>query len=485
VPRLARLIALVLALASLSGLSLAAASTSAAPRLAAVGGALRTAVTDPELFLGSDRDAAFAHVAATGASYVRIVMNWRDVAPPGSKQPAGFDATNPDDPAYHWATVDAAVQSAVAHGLTPIVTIADAPLWAQRGHPGVAPYDPVPADFGIFVKAAVEHYDGAHGPPRIMYWQAWNEPNVNIFLAPQFARGQPYSPVAYRALLNAFSTAVHSVAPSDIVVAGALSPFTVRSGATVTVGPLRFMRSMLCMSAGATPKPTCSATSSFDVWAIHPYTSGNAFHKASNPDDASLGDLPRVRALLAAAIKAGHVRSTRSSIRTWVTEFSWDTNPPDPHGVPITTQARWTSEALWQCWRNGIDLVTWWTLRDQPYPSSPLQSGLYFRGSSIGQDRPKPTLTAFRFPFVAFPRGNSVYVWGRTPDSRPHDVTIEAKAGTSWVPFAHVRANSTGIFRATLGRQWVGTFLRARSGSDLSLAFSRIEPPDLAVHPFG
>jgi histidinol-phosphate/aromatic aminotransferase/cobyric acid decarboxylase-like protein len=40
----------------------------------------------------------------------------------------------------------------------------------------------------------------------------------------------------------------------------------------------------------------------------------------------SLGDLPKLRRTLAAAVRARHV-SSRGSPRIWVTEFSWDSSP--------------------------------------------------------------------------------------------------------------------------------------------------------------
>ncbi len=58
------------------------------------------------------------------------------------------------------------------------------------------------------------------------------------------------------------------------MIAGALSPFTVENESYVTVGPLRFMREFLCMSADERPQPTCARKPQFDIWAQHPYTPG-------------------------------------------------------------------------------------------------------------------------------------------------------------------------------------------------------------------
>ena len=101
----------------------------------------------------------------------------------------------------------------------------------------------------------------------------------------------------------------------------------------------------------------------FDIWSHHPYTSGGPTHRASNPDNVSIRELPRMRKVLRAGVRFKHIIHT-GSVRFWVTEFSWDTNPPDPKGVPVDLHARWVSEALYRMWRAGVSLVTWFQLRD-------------------------------------------------------------------------------------------------------------------------
>ncbi|MFL5955201.1 MAG: hypothetical protein ACJ76I_13950 [Gaiellaceae bacterium] len=431
----------------------------------------------------SDRPAAYRRIAQAGGTVVRIGLSWRATA---SHRPA--KATNPDDPAYDWTAFDADLSAAVGAGLIPIVSINDTPSWA-RSAPSGENFQPNVASFGSFASAAATRYDGRHrGVPRIKDWQAWIEPNVNSFLAPQYdSQNKPVSPEYYRLMVNAFAASVHAARPDNLVVAGGLSPFTVQVGDTRTVGPLRFMRMMLCLSSGPHPKPTCHRPVHFDVWSHHPYTTGNAQHHAVNPDDVSLGDLPKMKKLLDAAQAAGDLVSSHP-IRFWVTEFSWDTDPPDPHAVPVALQARWTAEALYTMWSAGIDLVIWLQLRDEPYPQSPNQGGLYFRGASFARDRPKPTLTAFRFPFVAYLDKTGVRLWGRTPTSTAGTVTIEHRVGSGspWRHFVTLHANRFGIFGATVASALSPKeSVRVRAPGSASLAFSLTEPPDHPYHPFG
>src|SRR5262249_56041801 len=130
-----------------------------------------------------------------------------------------------------------------------------------------------------------------------------------------------------------------------------------------------------------------------------PYTAGGPSHKTAKPDDISIGELPRMKSVLDAALRSGHVDSTQP-VGFWVTEFAWDSNPPDPGGVPLALEGRWVADALHRMWTAGVSLVTWFSLRDQPLRTSPYQSGLYFLGSSFAPDRPKPAPPPFPFPFL-------------------------------------------------------------------------------------
>jgi hypothetical protein len=432
-----------------------------AASLSAAGGRpLVTAVTDDLVYSTADASLGFARTRKAGASLVRLIVRWDVVAPPGSEKPPGFDPADPGDPAYDWAALDREVRLAVAHGLQPIVGFYDAPSWAQdqSPHPSsysgfpAGPYKPSPVEAGRFAHAMALRYGGSYrGLPRVRYWRMWNEPNLIGYLSPQFANGKPFAARWYRLMLNAFAQAVHGVHSDNVVVAGSLAPFSFKKAA---MAPLQFMRSLLCMSGGRHPKPVCPQSASLDAFAVHPYTSGGPTHHASNPNDISLGDLSEAESLLAAAARYHRIRS-RIPVHFWVTEFSWDTRPPDPNplATPLDLQARWTAEALYRMWKSGVSLVTWFLLRDEPWPQSQSQSGLYFRsGIRMALDQPKPTLTAFRFPFVAYRQRDGTFVWGRTPGGRPGRAIVEQRLARSWKRLSTIRSDRYGIFTAVLRR---------------------------------
>lgn len=452
-----------------------AALGAAAP--AEAGGPLQTAVyVQPSDIPPSDSAAnlVFKRIRQTGATAVRLTVSWREIAP--ADRPSDFHPAKADDPAYDWTSTDREIKLAVANGLQPLVTVLTAPTWAEQGSRGRGNMKVSASALGQFATAITTRYSGSfQGLPHVRTWLVWNEPNLSSYLAPQVSNKELVGASRYRSMVNAFAAAAHAVDRSNVVVAGLVAPFTYRSDP----GPLRFMRAVLCMSAGKNPKPTCSARVQFDVWSVHPYTSGGPRHRAVNPNDISLGDLPKAHRLLSAAIRAHHIVSSRP-VQFWVTEFSWDTKPPDSRGVPLKLESQWISEGLYRMWQAGISLVTWFLLRDQARPSA-FQSGLYFRSW-----KPKPALDAFRLPFVALRQQKGTFVWGRTPAGKAGSVVVERSANHRWKRVGTLRTNQSGIFSRVLPLQLPATgFMRAREAGAKSIAFPLRPPPDLFVTPFG
>jgi hypothetical protein len=225
----------------------------------------------------------------------------------------------------------------------------------------------------------------------------------------------------------------------------------------------------------------------FDVWATDPYTEGSPTRKALAADDVSIAELPQMKAVLDAGVRLGHVVSEQP-VAFWVTEFSWDSNPPNRGGVPIALEARWVSQALYEMWSAGVSLATWFTLVDQPLSAGPYQSGLFYGGASAAAARPKPALTAFQFPFVALPSSKGIGVWGRTPGGATGAVDVEQQGASGWRRLAVLQANRVGIFSAELRSTGKGP-LRAQFPSlkATSVPFSLVAPPDAnnVYHPFG
>ena len=198
-----------------------------------------------------------------------------------------------------------------------------------------------------------------------------------------------------------------------------------------------------------------------------------------------------MRRLLRAADRAHRIRGAYRHTPLWITEFGWDTDPPDPNGLRMGIAARWASEALYRAWLAGVKAFFWYELRDNPADGAPdsavAQSGLWLRGATLADDRPKRTLEAFRFPVVAFGRARGTLVWGRTPHGRAAAVKLQARRGHGpWRGLGRVHADRSGIFRVLrhrrLGRRY---FVRAIERGEASVPFSLRPVPDFYQPPFG
>jgi len=444
---------------------------------------------------------AMSRIRSAGSTYTKITANWPAIAPASDSpaKPSDLVAADPSSPRYDWSSLDLAVMNATAAGLTPLVTVTGSPRWARE--PGCTDQPicyPFPQDYADFATAVARRYSGTFDSgtgilPHVRYWQAWGEANLFLYFLPQFQNGQKVSPDNYRSLLNPFAAAVKSVDPTNQVVAAGLAPLKRPGG----LGPLDFERRLLCMEGRKHPKPQpgCDATARFDIAATHPYTTGGPTHKAAGADDVMIGNLPKMTRLLRAAKRAGKIQSDGATVPFWATEFSWDSNPPDPGGLKMKLFARWKDEAFYRMWKSGLSAVFWFGIRDQDTANGlgdTAQSGLYFRGPTIAEDKPKTrAIRAFRFPFVALKSGRRILVWGRTPDSGPGRIRVEQNSGHGFHKLAILDANSEGIFTKKLHSRAQTGSLRAKElagpqgGGATSVPFSLHYVHDRYLSPFG
>lgn len=469
-------------LACVAALAAAVLAITAAPALAAR--PLVTGIGDGSF--ASGEPGPLMQLKRTGGRLIRIQVGFENGVVPTQFAHTRWDISNPNDFRYQWFLLDRALRAAIAAGATPVLNLTSGPPWAERCR-GVGSCDPDPSEFAKFALAVARHYSGAYtGVPRVHYYMALNEPNLNYYFNPQYRDGRPISPYLYRALITAFANSVHSVNGDNRVVMTGLAPLQHFAGTVVP--PLDFMRRMLCMKGRRHPRPNprCNPRAPIDIWTTNPYTTGGPTHQGPGPDDVSLGDLPEMTRLLRASDRAGHLVSRLRPTPFWVLEFSWDSNPPDPHGVPLRIHARWASEALYRAWKAGVSGFYWFALRDAPpggsYRST-VQGGLYFQNG-----RPKRTLEAFRFPVVAFTRRRGVFVWGRTPHGRRGTVKVQVWSGRRWRGLKRLRTDRFGIFQRTVrtryGRRYRG-LVRGVFRREASVPFSLRPVPDLYYRPFG
>ena len=408
---------------------------------------------------------------------VLLPASWASVAPSRPERP-----TDPSDPAYRWGALDSAVQAAAAHGLRIALNVSFAPPWAEGpGRPAriaSGTWRPDAAAYGAFAQAVARRYSGSFPDPqrpgatlpRVRFWQAWGEPNLSDHLTPQWERqGRRYvpeSPSIYRALLNAFYRGVKAVHADNFVVTAGTAPFGDPPGGP-RMAPATFVRTLLCV-AGSPARPIhCPDPAHFDALAHDPYSIGGPYQHALNPDDVSIPDMARLSGPLRVAEHTGRALP-RARKQLWVTEFSWDSNPPDPHGVPAREQARWLAQAFYELWREGVSTAIWYQVRDAlPIPdyASTYQSGVYLYDGT-----PKPAARAFKFPFVLRRASSStLLLWMRAPAAGR--LVVQRRVGARWRAVLRRPVRSGEIVHRRVSLRGSVT-LRACVGRICSLPFS-------------
>lgn len=203
------------------------------------GAALPVAGLGAAIGLQDDRMAAsqpaeipgrIALAKATGTQVLRIDTFWATAAP---NRPAA--ATSHLDPAYDWRWADATLCGVVKAGMQPIVTVWNAPAWATGGKQGVkgvvwnsrAPTNP--QDFADFMTALATRYNGVtqipgQGACPVTFYEIWNEPNLQIYLYPQYAGKKVVSSPKYVKMANLAVPAIKRANPRAVPITGVTGP---------------------------------------------------------------------------------------------------------------------------------------------------------------------------------------------------------------------------------------------------------------------
>jgi hypothetical protein len=455
-----------------------AAGAVAAPTAGARGlvtGFADNALFDPTSVNSSTRALWLDRAVGARAGIIRITVNWR--ATVGSQPPA--KPTNPADPAYQFGHVDAAVKSARAHGLKVLLTVYRAPPWAEQGsrprrvEPGA--WKPNPGKFGQFGQALARRYSGHfQGLPRVGYFEAWTEPNLSQFLAPQWKGKKKVAPRRYRAMLNHFYSGVHAAQPGATVIGGATSPFGDSRKHPLYPGhprmrPIVFLRTALCLNGHLRRAKKCKQKAHLDALSAHPLNFFNSPHyKPHNKNDVQVAVFRRVGKVLRAATRARTVRP-RGHHALWVTEEGLLSDPPNPKGVRPKKHARWLEESLYLLWKQGASVVINLQIRDVAYDPHHVPSGQFTTGIYFHDGKPKPALRAWKFPFVTHRKSKRrVGAWGRAPTSGK--LEIQQKRHGHWRTRKRIAVHAGQVFRPSFRLRGTAT-LRARVGKTTSLSW--------------
>jgi hypothetical protein len=135
--------------------------------------------------------------------------------------------------------------------------------------------------------------------------------------------------------------------------------------------------------------------------------------------------------------------------------------------VALATQARFLQQALYVLHRQGAQVVVNLQLRDMAFdPGQPLgetAAGIFFVDGS-----PKPSATAFRFPFVADRKARRTILWGRSPESGR--LVVQRRSGGRWQRVTSLAAGSGQVFQRSVQIRGKPA-LRAKVGGERSLVW--------------
>jgi hypothetical protein len=451
----------------LAGLAVSAALCAAALAPAGAGaGSLKLGLFDGPYPTSEEHALWLDRSWDAGARLVQVGVSWAQIAP--ETRPAGFNPANPADPRYRFATLDSVVREAAARGFQVVFFVTGAPTWAQGAgrpaRPESAAWKPDAAEYGLFARALASRYSGTFTDPlrigaalpRVRYFRVWNEPNLTIYLSPQWAGRRPVGPDRYRSLLNAAYAGIKAVNRSNVVIAGGLAPYGDDPGEE-RMRPVTFLRRLFCLRTFREARArNCKGPARFDVLSHNPINQFQPWRSARTTTDATTPDLGRLRSVLRVARRLGTVKP-RSSKPLWVTEFWWASNPPTSFGVSRAKQARWLEYALYLFWKQGVKVAIWLGISDPGSDMDGVGYGLY---TNAGE--PKPALRAYRFPFVAerSSAGSAIArAWGRTPVAGTVQIQVQSRRG--WRTVRRVRRRAPGVFTARL-RVPAGAKLRAQ-----------------------
>lgn len=313
---------------------------------------------DPSFRWVDDRADALDLAQQANATVIRTTVYWSQVAP---RRPQ--NAANPFDPAYELDDLDEMVRGAQQRGIEVLLTIWGTPRWAG---PAKNRLPRRLADLTNFGKALASRYSGRYaGYPHVRFYSVWNEPNREIFLAPQYdARGRSVAPALYAKLFRAAYAGIKSGNRRALVAIGETASNgrdrkLGRRGTQETHSPGKFAE----LLSKARPRVR------FDAWAHHPYPTRPGMRPTQKVrwPNVSLASLP----VFAKALDRWFAHKR---IPVWITEYGHETKP-DRLGVSHATQAAYAAQALSIARKDAqVQMFVWFVLRDNK--TTPWQSGL-------------------------------------------------------------------------------------------------------------
>jgi hypothetical protein len=321
---------------------------------------------DDAQFNYGDPDKVYPMLKQLNTQLIRVSLLWG--GPNGVAKRRPVNPMNPNDPAYDWSVYDRTVVYAQQYGMKVVFSIIGTPPWANAAA-GVNVKPRSALDLERFAVAAARRYSGSFAArdgrtlPAVRQWLAWSEPNNPAFLRPQYrkVRGKDViqSAIDYAQICNAIVKGIRKTSiGAQKVACGVTGPRGNNNpnSSRPAVSPLPFLRAM--KRAGA---------KGFDAYAHHPYYGAPRETPSTPPPPGIHGNAPTAITLGNINLLIREVTRLYGSKRIWVTEYGYQTNPPDRiFGVSWANQAKYLTQAYGIVRRNPrIDMFLWFLLRDE------------------------------------------------------------------------------------------------------------------------
>ncbi len=376
-----------------------------------------------------------------GASIIRVDMRWDQVALTRPNRPKDqFDA------AYKWDAFDAVVDAAAKRGVRVLFTVWGTPSWAAD--PAVKKslrfpdYSRRPlraGEFGAFAYAAASRYT----PHGVRDWEAWNEPNIPLFLRPQYAkRGTtwtPVSPTTYTALLRAFYINIKRIDAGARIAgmvtapAGDQCPASCPKSANARMTPSAFLKALNAPDL----RPPMTVVSH------HPYP-------ITTPRDVSFPGASYIDLYNINRFQKEVDQTYLRGKKLWLTEFGFSTQKVAEYSLNVSEaqQAQYLQDAYRRVRTNRrVVMVVWYFLQD---------NGAWGSGLLRLNGQAKPAAQVFSLPMgpistkVVSTTSTTTLVGQARAARGPSKVTIQRQSGDDWIAVARVKTTRDGSFAAKL-----------------------------------
>lgn len=409
----------------------------------------------------AQRAVTIAGMRQAGATVLRINLGWNEVAARCAGQsPRALRANT--NACYDWHVFDQIVELTRRHGIQVIASASRAPQWllnsTNTSFLGSSNRQWLHAvsHYSSFMAAAATRYRAGSPRGHVRMWTVWNEPNADVYLAPQRSLFQQRRTAArYAQLVARTAVAIKQANRFAKVAAGPTGPTGGRHGTP----PITFLARVQANLPRYLPGRGAAERRWIDAWAHNPYP-GTTIAPSKGTIRAPKVGMYNIRDLFTQLDRSPITRGKP----VWATEFSYESNPPDRVlGVSQYLQGRFMAEAFdWLDRTRRVPIAIWYGYRDGDNIAGDWQSGVLFHSG-----RRKQAWGWYQRPIAVntdrVRRGTKVRVFARSAVNPKRTRIAWSENGRTWrvLPARGRRADGSQVqlvrvYRKTWFATWDG-----------------------------